>query len=653
MPATCGTVSLGSWPNNSIGEDTAVQVRFGLEFDAVPVVVAFFSAIDAASPDAKRIEVWTSDEARTGFRLHARSWDGANTYGVVVSWVASSDPALVQLGTLPVVGAAAQGAASPETPESEPPRLFAEFPQAFACAPDMAFGLCGLDVAAGIPGVRLLFDDLGARSRGWGLRRAAPSSDKVQSAHISWIASASPAVMQIGTAEVGSADEPVSSGSAACSVDVHFGKEFDCVPDVAVALAGFDVDGTKHMRVHTWAETLHCKGFTLKVRSWEDSVTQSVRVSWVATPRAPSSTWVAIPPHQPPSRFMVDGPPLGQGFCAVTHRARSCIDGALYAVKTSRYPFAQNERALKQELHNLMLLPVHTNLLRFFGSSLEADRLHIITDYVDGLRFADLLPAPCGKYKQRHAVSTVLKWISQLFDGLVALHAVGLVHRDLHNENVLVERAADGTPSDGPRAVRLIDFGAAGSYGLSTSSLAVAAMAPRMMSQKAGWAQYFSPERKAGAPFDDRDDIWAAGCHLAELSSGRAIRQLEGCGVDGEDFAVTPGALGRIVQHCADGPDNRCRDLANMVLVAERDHRPRAIAACDMARRLHGPIVGIKRPHPGHSGRSGSCGACVTVGSAPCASTAGSAIAAKSPGSSARRYAPRRPSLTPRQRLVP
>jgi len=152
-----------------------------------------------------------------------------------------------------------------------------------------------------------------------------------------------------------------------------------------------------------------------------------------------------------------------------------------------------------------------------------------------------------------------------------------LVHRDLHSDNVLVEKAPDGSPSDAPTSVRIIDFGAAGLYGES--------MKPRLMSREAGWLQYFSPERRLGQPFDDRDDVWAAGCHLTELSSGTRVMQRNDCGPGGVDFSTSPAAVRLATSACT---DSRCRQLSEYVLTFNRDLRPRATDAKELTRRLLG-----------------------------------------------------------------
>jgi serine/threonine protein kinase len=164
--------------------------------------------------------------------------------------------------------------------------------------------------------------------------------------------------------------------------------------------------------------------------------------------------------------------------------------------------------------------------------------------------------------------------MAQLFDGLAEMHKVGMVHRDLHGENVLVQRDPDGMPSVNPRAVRIIDFGGAKVYNV---------LKPRQMSNLAGCMQYFSPERRRGDAFDDRDDVWAVGCHLTELVTGRVIRNRRGCGFEGVDFATSSKHIAEAISECGNSRC-RCRQLAEAVLVMDRKKRPRAAAARDIIR---------------------------------------------------------------------
>jgi len=441
----------------------------------------------------------------------------------------------------------------------------ADFHPALPCTPDGVVGLAAIDVEGRAP-LRMWAELAGAQTQGCKLSCSgwAPEA-KVHGLTLSWLATTCPAMLQCGTAELGSRSSAIEA-AAVRTMDVHFQRAFDGVPSVAP------------IRIDTWTEEVCREGFRVCVRTWEDSVIWGLKLSWVATPVVADATTEAIPPHQPPAEYIVDGPPLGQGWCAVTHRAKHSLNGQVYAVKTSKYPFKLHEQHLRQELDILERLPVHQNVLRYHHFILHADdRLHIVTEFLNAYKFCELVPSPGGSFKGVHTEAAVLQWIASLLDGLAHLHTVGLVHRDLHGENVLVERDAKGDPSASARAVRIIDFGAAGLHGEPPQ--------PRLMSQEAGCFQYCSPERRSKQPIDDRDDVWAAACHLTELASGKSIRQRPGCGSDGSDFAFNADEVQQAALDCElRGP--LCRELAEALLVRDMASRPRAAVGHELAKRL-------------------------------------------------------------------
>jgi eukaryotic-like serine/threonine-protein kinase len=105
------------------------------------------------------------------------------------------------------------------------------------------------------------------------------------------------------------------------------------------------------------------------------------------------------------------------------------------------------------------------------------------------------------------APSRVARIASQVCEGLGAAHAVGVVHRDLKPDNVvLVRRGGD------PDFVKLVDFGIAqfaGPVGHRTrAGIAL------------GSAAYMSPEQAEGKRVDGRSDIYALGVVMHELLTG-------------------------------------------------------------------------------------------------------------------------------------
>ena len=110
-------------------------------------------------------------------------------------------------------------------------------------------------------------------------------------------------------------------------------------------------------------------------------------------------------------------------------------------------------------------------------------------------------PAANGKLEQ------VLTLVSRLCSPLAFLHGEGIIHRDLKPENVLI--------IDGDRPV-LFDFGLMSRISTKggRATLSVDALLH-------GTVAYMAPEQIRGEPVDARADLYALGCILYELVTGR------------------------------------------------------------------------------------------------------------------------------------
>jgi serine/threonine-protein kinase len=209
---------------------------------------------------------------------------------------------------------------------------------------------------------------------------------------------------------------------------------------------------------------------------------------------------------------------IGAGGMGEVYRAVDTNLGRDVAIKVLPEAFAHDPERLarfEREAKTLASLN-HPNIAIIHGLEKSQGMYALVMELVEGEELSQRIargPIPLDE---------ALPIAKQIAEALEAAHEQGIIHRDLKPANIKVR--SDGT-------VKVLDFGLAKLVesssipaNPSTLSMSPTITSPALMSGVGvllGTAAYMSPEQAKGKPADRRSDIWAFGCVLYEMLSGK------------------------------------------------------------------------------------------------------------------------------------
>ena len=205
--------------------------------------------------------------------------------------------------------------------------------------------------------------------------------------------------------------------------------------------------------------------------------------------------------------------PLGRGGMGEVWRAKDTKLGREVAIKTLPEEFAKDEERLARFEREAKLLASlnHPNIATIYGLEEDTGTRFLVLELVEGDTLQDRLK------RGAIPVEESLRLALQIAEALEAAHEKGVVHRDLKPGNIKV------TP-DGK--VKVLDFGLAKAFAVDEADVNLSqsptlSMAATQQGVILGTAAYMSPEQARGLEVDKRTDIWAFGCVLYEMLTGR------------------------------------------------------------------------------------------------------------------------------------
>jgi serine/threonine protein kinase len=201
---------------------------------------------------------------------------------------------------------------------------------------------------------------------------------------------------------------------------------------------------------------------------------------------------------------------LGKGGMGYVYRAEHTKLGREVALKLLRMDYARRRDAVArffQEARTVNRVR-HRNIVDVTDFvELDDGTTYIIMELLDGTSL--------GKWARTGIeLPRALGVLVQICDGLAAAHQVGVVHRDLKPDNVIVVPTEDGA-----EVAKLLDFGVAKLLNRDDEDIGFQTAAGSVI----GTPAYMSPEQAGGLPVDARSDIYSLGAIMYELFTGQPM----------------------------------------------------------------------------------------------------------------------------------
>ena len=267
---------------------------------------------------------------------------------------------------------------------------------------------------------------------------------------------------------------------------------------------------------------------------------------------------------------------LGEGGMGRVYRARDSKLQRHVAIKVlpdSVVGDTHRVARFEREARTLAALN-HPHIAQIYGTEQSGETHALVMEFVDGEDLSARIARGAMPWPEAAPIAR------QIAEALEAAHEQGIVHRDLKPANIKL--TADGV-------VKVLDFGLAKALDSATASRELGDLenSPTITSPAAitqsnvilGTAVYMSPEQARGRPADKRSDVWAFGCVLYEMLTGKRA-------FPGDEVMDTLAAVVRAEPDLTALPDEVPREIRTLVercLVKDRRARVSDIAVARYA----------------------------------------------------------------------
>ncbi|KAK1258673.1 Serine/threonine-protein kinase CTR1 [Acorus gramineus] len=199
----------------------------------------------------------------------------------------------------------------------------------------------------------------------------------------------------------------------------------------------------------------------------------------------------------------------------------------------------------------------HPNVILFLGACMKPPHLSMITEYVEMGSLYYLIHM--GGQKKKLSWRRRLKMLCDICRGLMAIHRMKIVHRDLKSANCLVNKHW---------TVKICDFG------LSR----IMTDLPMRDNSSAGTPEWMAPELIRNEPFTEKCDIFSLGVIMWELCTLNrpwdgipSVQVIYAVANEGTRLEIPEGPLGKLISDCWSEPEERpsCQEILTRLLDCE------------------------------------------------------------------------------------
>eukprot|EP01103_Thecamoeba_quadrilineata_P019774 TRINITY_DN816_c0_g1_i1.p1 TRINITY_DN816_c0_g1~~TRINITY_DN816_c0_g1_i1.p1 ORF type:complete len:355 (+),score=50.43 TRINITY_DN816_c0_g1_i1:30-1067(+) len=249
-----------------------------------------------------------------------------------------------------------------------------------------------------------------------------------------------------------------------------------------------------------------------------------------------------------PADDFIIGKVIGEGSYGIVRYATERATGKAYALKILEKSHIIKEKKAKYVSTEKSILNKvrHPNVITLFRTFQDELRLYFVLEYCPNGEVRQIINQFGGLNQD-----CVRFYTAEMISAIEYLHSQHIIHRDLKPENMLFDENMH---------LKLIDFGTAKCLENESEGTLVKTFS------FVGTAEYVSPELLNDYPADYSSDLWALGCILFQLTSGRSPFKGE------TDYATFQLILSLTLEYPEDFPADT-RDLVDKLLVLDPTQR--------------------------------------------------------------------------------